>query len=81
MRVYDRSCVSCSQNKALQRTASDFLHPLPIPVRRWETISMDFVGPLPKASKGHDFLLSVVDTFSKMVHFIHCTRRRCRRPR
>ena len=75
VRDYVRSCVSCSQNKARHSTASDFLHPLPIPVRRWETISMDFVGPLPKTSKGHDFLLSVVDKFSKMVHFIACTQK------
>jgi transposase InsO family protein len=73
VRDYVRSCVSCAQNKASNRTASDFLHPLPIPARRWETISMDFVGPLPKTSKGHDFLLVVVDKFSKMAHFIPCT--------
>jgi hypothetical protein len=75
VRDYVRSCVSCGQNKAGNRTASDFLHPLPIPARRWETISMDFVGPLPKTSKGHDFLLTVVDKFSKMVHLIPCTQK------
>jgi hypothetical protein len=72
VRDYVRSCVSCAQNKASQRTASDFLHPLPIPARRWETIGMDFVGPLPKTPAGHDFLLTVVDKFSKMVHLIAC---------
>jgi hypothetical protein len=69
---YVRSCVSCSQSKARNRTAADVLHPLPIPSRRWETISMDFVGPLPKTPSGHDFLLVVVDKFSKMVHLIAC---------
>ena len=35
---------------------------------------MDFVGPAAEdAAKSHDFLLSVVDKFSKMVHFILCT--------
>jgi hypothetical protein len=72
VRDYVRSCVSCAQNKANQRTASDFLHPLPIPARRWETVSMDFVGPLPKTSAGHDFLLVVADKFSKMVHLMAC---------
>ena len=33
---------------------------------------MDFVGPLPKTSQGHDFMLVVVDKFSKMVHLIAC---------
>jgi hypothetical protein len=70
---YVRSCVSCAQNKASHLNASDLLHPLPIPARRWETITMDFVGPLPKTSAGHDFLLVVVDKFSKTVHLIVCT--------
>ena len=71
---YVRSCVSCAQNKASHLTAADLLHPLPIPARRWETISLDFVGPLPKTPSGHDFLLNVVDKFSKAVHLIACTK-------
>jgi hypothetical protein len=70
---YVRSCVSCAQNKASNANASDLLHPLPIPARRWETITMDFVGPMPKTSKGNDFLLVVVDKFSKTVHLVPCT--------
>ena len=73
VRDYVRSCVSCAQNKASNQTSADLLHPLPIPARRWETISMDFVGPLPKTPRGHDFLLVVVDKFSKMVHLIACS--------
>jgi hypothetical protein len=69
---YVQSCVSCGQNKARNRTAADLLHPLPIPSRRWETITMDFVGPLPMTPSRHDFLLVVVDKFSKMVHLIPC---------
>jgi hypothetical protein len=70
---YVRSCVSCGQSKARNHTAADLLHPLPIPSRRWETISMDFVGPLPMTPSGHDFLLVIVDRFSKMTHLIPCT--------
>jgi transposase InsO family protein len=33
---------------------------------------MDFVGPLPMTSGGHDFLLVVVDKFSKTVHLVAC---------
>ena len=74
VRDYVRSCVSCAQNKAHSRTASDFLHPLPIPARRWETISMDFVGPLPKTSAGHDFMLVVTCKLSKQIHLMATTK-------
>jgi hypothetical protein len=72
VRDYVRSCVSCAQNKANQRKASDFLHPLPIPARRWETMSLDFVGPLPMTASGNDFLLVMVDKLSKLTHLVAC---------
>jgi hypothetical protein len=73
VRDYLMGCLSCQSIKASNRVAAGLLQPLPIPARRWETISMDFVGPLPKTSAGHDWLLVVVDKFSKMIHLIACT--------
>lgn len=43
--------------------------PLSVPKRPWSHISVDFVNGLP-ISKGHSVVLTVVDRFSKMVHFI-----------
>ena len=51
--------------RASHRARLNFLHPLPMPARRWETISMDFVGPLPKTCKGHNVLLSVVNKLNE----------------
>ena len=69
---YIGSCVACASSKASNRTSADLLHPLPIPARRWETITMDFQGPLPKTEKGNDFLLVVMCKLSKETHLIAC---------
>ncbi|KAI3366347.1 hypothetical protein L3Q82_000507 [Scortum barcoo] len=46
-----------------------FLQPLPVPHRPWSHISLDFItGLLP--SQGNTVVLTVVDRFSKMTHFI-----------
>ena len=33
---------------------------------------MDFIGPLPKTSRGNDYILNMVDRLSKMAHFLAC---------
>ena len=67
------SCVVCK--KAKSRLTSQGLYlPLPIAHAPWEDISMDFVMGLPRSKKGHDSIFVVVDRFSKMAHFIGCSK-------
>ena len=49
------------------------LQPMPIPESPWKSISLDFIMDLPP-SKGFDSILTVVDRFTKMVHFLPCTK-------
>ena len=67
------ACPTCSQYKGSHQAPSGLLQPLPIPHRPWSHISLDFVTGLP-ASHGNTVILTVVDRFSKIAHFIEfCT--------
>ena len=62
------ACDVCSRSKASHRPPAGLLRPLPIPGRPWSHIALDFVTGLPM-SQGNTTILTMVDRFSKMVHF------------
>lgn len=63
------ACQVCAQNKTSRQRPSGLLHPLPVPRRPWSHISLDFVTGLPR-SEGNSVILTLVDRFSKMAHFV-----------
>ena len=64
-----RSCLTCQQAKPDRSRFPGLLQPLPVPDRAWQVISMDFIEGLP-LSGGFNYILVVVDTFSKYAHFL-----------
>ena len=50
--------------------AHGYLQPLPIPVWKWEDISLDFIMDLPCTSTGFDSIWDIVDRLTKSAHFL-----------
>ncbi|CDJ62001.1 OSJNBa0074B10.8 protein, related [Eimeria necatrix] len=67
---YVESCTQCRASKSLNQKPAGLLQQLLIPSRRWSHVSLDFVTDLPLTTSGHDAILVVVDSLSKMAHFI-----------
>ena len=64
-----QTCAVCSQNKDSHSKPAGLLQIMPIPPLPWHTISLDFITDMPN-SGGLDTILVVIDSFSKMGHFI-----------
>ncbi|KAF7640703.1 hypothetical protein LDENG_00021870, partial [Lucifuga dentata] len=63
------ACPVCNQHKPSHHAPAGLLQPLPVPHRPWYHISLDFVTGLPP-SGGNTVILTIVDRFSKMAHFL-----------
>ena len=46
------------------------MQPLPIPIWKWEHITMDFVVGMPLTKKHHDAIGVIVDQLTKSAHFL-----------
>jgi len=71
---YVQTCDSCQRVKFERQKPRGLLSPLPIPARRWESVSLDFVTDLPVTPAPHryDSIVVFVDRLSKMVHLAPC---------
>ena len=66
---YVVSCLPCQSNKPSQQVPMGLLHPLPIPSKKWEQVTMDLITALPRTKSGNDAIVVWVDKLSKLAHF------------
>ena len=75
VKEFVKGCLSCKRSKHLLERQNGWLKPLPVPERRWQDLSLDFIVDLPKSrvfDQGPPCsnILVVVDRLSKMKHFV-----------
>ena len=66
---YVKMCDLCLHTKVQWSPPVGELSPLPTPESRLDTISVNFIVELPE-SHGYDAIMNVVDSVSKVSHFI-----------
>ena len=72
VKKYVKSCTTCMRAKPKRHKPYGLLKQLPIPERPWNSISMDFIEPLPTSSDC-DSILVIVDRLTKQGIFIPTT--------
>ena len=71
--AFCKSCITCQTSKLNNHANYGLLETLDIPNYPWETIGIDFVGPLPESKTLNgtfDMILVVIDHLTSMVHLI-----------
>lgn len=71
--TYVRGCDTCQRSKARNVKPAGKLQSLPIPTRKWGSVSMDFIVSLPRTKAGFDAIMVVVDRLTKFARFIPTT--------
>ena len=66
-------CRTCQLAKYRKQNTSLYM-PLPMLDRLWQDVSMDFMLGLPHTFRKHDSILVVVDRFSRLAHFLPCSK-------
>jgi Integrase zinc binding domain len=69
MEKFCKSCEICAQAKGNYQAPTGKLHPLPIPMRPWESVGMDFIGLFPEVNE-YNYLWVVICRMLSMVHLI-----------
>jgi hypothetical protein len=66
---YIARCMECQKVKVENRNLAGLLQPLPIPEKKWEVITIDFIIKLPRTTRQRDSIMVVVDKLIKFGHF------------
>ena len=66
---YCKTCSICVTSKDMNSKLTGLLHSLLIPDRPWQSIGLDFMGPLLK-SNNFNYLLVMIDQLTSQVNLV-----------
>lgn len=73
VKVFCEMCRTCKMSKPSNQKPYRLLNPLPVPTYPWESVGMDFIGPLPESRNrdgSFDLITVVICLLMSMVHLI-----------
>lgn len=73
VKAYCESCMTCRRSKPSNKKPYGLLNQLKVPSRPWESIGVDFVGPLPESKSRDatfDSITVIIDLLTGMVHLV-----------
>lgn len=68
---YVTTCAGCQRNKS-SNPETCWFDALPVPTRKWGSVSMDLIPALPETASGNSAIVVFVDRLSKMTHLAAC---------
>jgi len=74
IQTYVKHCQKCQQSKVSNQKTSGSLLPLPVPEGPWLDVMMDFTEMPESLGYNYDYVLVVVNRFSKEAVFVPCTK-------
>ena len=73
VKAYCETCNTCRMSKPSNQKLYGLLNPLAIPTYPWESVGIDFVGPLPESRNWdgqYDSITVVICLLTSMVHLV-----------
>ena len=67
---YMAKCLTCQRVKIEHQRPVGLLQPIDVPEWKWDSVSIDYVVGLPLAQRKNNEIWVIVDTLTKIAHFI-----------
>lgn len=69
--TYVPSCSDCQRNENTTSKPGGPLHPLPVPNKQFNSVAIDFIGPLPK-DNGFNSIVTMTDRLNTDIQLALC---------